>query len=348
VWLNNGAIENCTIVGNNAAGGDGGGGIYRNAGTAGTIRNSIVYHNTSGHAVYKNIFSTADVGLSYCCMTNPAVAGDGCIADDPLFVNPAAGDYRLQFGPIKSPCIDAGQNQDWTAADRDVEGKPRIFEGVVDMGAYEAWPVVPMLRVAGVSKVTDTTATVRCNVTWPGPVAAALFLCHGPDDGGTNRQAWANEVRVPGPIGVGFHDIGITHAASNRTWCYRWFATNANGAAWADVSGGFMLGAVEVRVTRRESTEAKPAAFVISRPATTANGPLDVYFTLGGTGANGADYDRLESPVVIPTGSTEVRLPVVPVFNMDETRSKGVELTIAPGGYLIGVNGKASMVTKAQ
>jgi hypothetical protein len=73
-----------------------------------------------------------------------------------------------------------------------------------------------------------------------------------------------------------------------------------------------------------------------------------VYYTLGGTGRNGEDYEKLQSPAIIPSGASEVRLPVIPNFNMGETRSKGVELTLAPGGYMIGVNNKASIVTKAQ
>jgi hypothetical protein len=346
VYLSEGTVDNCTIIANTAGGS--GGGIYRASGTAGTIRNSIVYNNTSGDAVYKNIYSTQDARVYYCCTTNPVVAGDGCITDDPLFVNPAAGDYRLQSVPVKSPCIDAGGARDGMEAERDVEGKPRLFGAFVDMGAFETWPAVPLLRPAGVFKVTDKDATVRGQLTWLGQSEAALFLCHGPEDGGTNRAAWANVIRLPGPIVEGFHEVAITHAAGTRAWCCRWFATNVNGAAWAEMSGGLMLGTVEVKASRRESTEEEPAAFVFTRPATATNGPLDVYFTLGGTGANGVDYDRLESPVVIPAGATEARLPVMPIFSYGSSQSKGVELTLAPGGYQLGLNSKASMVTKAQ
>jgi hypothetical protein len=199
-----------------------------------------------------------------------------------------------------------------------------------------------------VSKITPKTAVVRGNLTWLGSSGAALFLYHGPDDGGTNRQAWANEVRLPGPMNVGFHDIGISHAASNRAWCYRWCATNLQGAAWSDSTGGLILGAVEVKVTRRESTEEKPAEFVIFRPATAANGPLDVYFKLGGTGINGTDYERLDSPVVIPAGKSEVQLPVNPVFSLGVKQPKSVELTIDPGGYLIGAKKSAQILTRPQ
>ena len=58
------------------------------------------------------------------------------IDSDPLFVDEAAGDYRLSPG---SPVIDAGINApvDWGT---DLDGNPRIVEvttPTVDIGAYE-------------------------------------------------------------------------------------------------------------------------------------------------------------------------------------------------------------------
>ena len=56
---------------------------------------------------------------------------------DPVFVDPASGDYHLQDG---SPVIDMGDNSapEIPAADKD--GLPRIINGVVDMGAFEFVP----------------------------------------------------------------------------------------------------------------------------------------------------------------------------------------------------------------
>jgi hypothetical protein len=109
-----------------------------------------------------------------------------------------------------------------------------------------------------------------------------------------------------------------------------------------------MRGSVEVKATRRESTEERPAAFVISRPATATGGALAVYFTLGGTGINDKDYERLDSPAVIPAGASEVKLPVVPVFNLGVKQPKSVELSLAPGGYVVGPKNKASILTRAE
>ena len=58
---------------------------------------------------------------------------------DPLFVNAAADNYRIQR---LSPCKNAGRNGTWGAAALDLDGNPRIYRfghknGIVDLGCYE-------------------------------------------------------------------------------------------------------------------------------------------------------------------------------------------------------------------
>jgi hypothetical protein len=79
--------------------------------------------------------------------------GEGNIDADPLFVQPGywnakdtwiEGDYHLLPG---SPCIDAGDpNYLAVPYETDLDGKPRVIGGRVDMGAYEA-PIFAEARI---------------------------------------------------------------------------------------------------------------------------------------------------------------------------------------------------------
>ncbi len=89
------------------------------------ITNSIIYDNdwaigSPGAGTVQVVYSDIEGGWT----------GTGNIDVDPLFVDPANGDYHLQVG---SPCIDAGTSVGAPAAD--IEGTPR--DAAPDMGAYE-------------------------------------------------------------------------------------------------------------------------------------------------------------------------------------------------------------------
>ena len=85
-----------------------------------------------------------DSTLNYCC-TSPNPDGEGNIASEPLFVDYAGGDLRLQFN---SPCVNAGMNRAWMIDATDIEGNPRIRRDQVDMGAYESDYLPPQISVA--------------------------------------------------------------------------------------------------------------------------------------------------------------------------------------------------------
>ena len=138
VALVNGSLLNCTIAGNQTTIGRGEG-LYM---TAGTARNSIIYAN--GRSDYlidaDNAYQTGGT-LETCC-TYPALPGTGNLSSNPLFIDPANGDYRLAPG---SPCLDAGENL--AGITNDLLGGTRPLDGdgdavaQTDMGAYEAAPL---------------------------------------------------------------------------------------------------------------------------------------------------------------------------------------------------------------
>ncbi len=96
------------------------------------VSNSILWGNTPDEAIYADI-AWSDVQGGW--------AGTGNIDADPLFVDPAAGDFHLQAG---SPCIDAGDPNYWPLpGEVDLDGQRRVWDGNgdgevrVDMGVDE-------------------------------------------------------------------------------------------------------------------------------------------------------------------------------------------------------------------
>ena len=91
------------------------------------VKNSIVWNNSAPLA--PDIRNSDEWHLC-----SPIVdPGCGSITNNPLFVDAAAGDYRLR---PDSPCVNAGAN-DYVQGEKDIAGNVRIYGSSVDMGAYE-------------------------------------------------------------------------------------------------------------------------------------------------------------------------------------------------------------------
>ena len=116
-----GALNNCTLTGNLSGGG---GGSF-----AATLNNCIIYYNSA--SIAPNWIHSSP---SYCCSPDLTNGVNGNITNAPQFVDVATSNYHLR---ATSPCIDAGANADWMSNARDLDGDLRIFNGVVDIGAYE-------------------------------------------------------------------------------------------------------------------------------------------------------------------------------------------------------------------
>jgi hypothetical protein len=130
-------LYNCTLTGNSAVAVPGKGGSVGGGASGGTLYNCIVHYNTaSAGANYDSTSITTY--LSNCCTTPLPPGGTDNITNAPLFVDYAKGNLRLQS---ISPCINAGNNA-YVATTTDLDGRPRIVGGTVDLGAYEFQPGV--------------------------------------------------------------------------------------------------------------------------------------------------------------------------------------------------------------
>jgi hypothetical protein len=181
-------VKNCTVTGNSA--GNAGGGVFSSAPHLLLVSNSIVSLNTA--AASPNLLGAF---LNDSCTTPLPNEGLGNIDNDPLFVDLAAGNLRLQSN---SPCINAGNNA-CVSGTTDLDGRPRIVGGTVDIGAYEfqspastisyAWFQQCALPTDGSADYTDTDNDHLSNYQeWTAdtnPTNAASVLCitaisHGP------------------------------------------------------------------------------------------------------------------------------------------------------------------------
>jgi hypothetical protein len=79
--------------------------------------------------------SGGSVSVTY-SNTQRGFAGTGNITADPLFVNAATGNYRLQ---PTSPCLNKGSAAAPNLPAIDLDGAPRIMGSAPEMGTYETW-----------------------------------------------------------------------------------------------------------------------------------------------------------------------------------------------------------------
>jgi hypothetical protein len=115
---------------------------------------------------YTDVYGNS--GGNFVNVPDPGTA-NGNISQDPLFIDVASGNCRIQAG---SPCIDAGDDSANLGTGLDILGQPRKQGAHVDMGAWEApvsnyygWADVrDALKIAGGVKSATSADITRLNV----------------------------------------------------------------------------------------------------------------------------------------------------------------------------------------
>ena len=146
----------------------------------GGLSNSIVWNCVNSLSIEGS--STLDVGYSD-IQGAGAWPGEGNIMSDPLFVDPALVDYRLQAA---SPCISAGTNMSWMAGAVDLKGHDRIIGGAVDMGAYEFAPDQTITATAGANGSISPAGAILV------PYATGTNFSIAPGVGYLVSNVWVN------------------------------------------------------------------------------------------------------------------------------------------------------------
>lgn len=191
-------IRNCTIAGNSAA--IEGGGVHLSDQAELSACNSIIRGNNAPVNPDMQAFDPDYyLSFSYCCAAS-LLPGTGNIGADPLFLNPAQGDYRLRGD---SPCVNAGGTACAGGAS-DLDGGARICGGTVDMGAYEVGdPVVTSPAGNGIALTRGLSyqfrwrnfphATVRADLYRGSTFVANISLAEAND----GSMTWMVPTTVP-------------------------------------------------------------------------------------------------------------------------------------------------------
>jgi len=203
--VNNGpgamTITNNTVVGNPI------GIILTSAAQVDVVANNIVTSNTQTgiHAdanASQVILENNDVfgnGVNYVGSAIPATNTD--ISADPLFAFATTRDYHLSHNPL-SPCLDAGNNAYASTRDKDLDGKNRIIDGVVDIGCYESGSIPPYTTctLAGTLGLNGWYRSPVTATLTPSEIVASTKYAY--------RETATNYTTYTGPFSLPFLGIG--------------------------------------------------------------------------------------------------------------------------------------------
>ena len=130
-------VLNCTFANNTGLtpfGPSGPAVLFTSANTV--FSNCIVRDNYDSNGALLTLPVQGTPLTTNCNIQNMGGVGAGGIDVDPLFVDPANSDFRLQPG---SPCQNSGTNSgNFVLSGSDIRGLPRLRQGIVDMGCYES------------------------------------------------------------------------------------------------------------------------------------------------------------------------------------------------------------------
>jgi len=172
-----------------------------------------------------------------------------------------------------------------------------------------------------------------------------VYAFWGTADGGKVAANWQTNACIgrfqdwDGPV-----SLAINGLMTNELYYYTFFISNGLTTAWAASAETFATDQVTIEAADAAASETGPdtGCFRVTRPDTSTNAALTVFYTLGGTAANGSDYTALTGSVTIPAGALSAEFFVSPLD--DTVWQEGAETvvaTLAAGNYLVGAASSA-------
>ena len=231
-----GTVESCTVCGNRLLKDKFvGQGMVQ---SGGTLLNTIVARNGNSGAFNDilNYYREDGGGIVSHCCTYPLTSGEGNISSDPAF-RAGAIPGLLTGG---SECVNAGINQDWMTAAKDVFGNPRIYKEIVDMGCHESDMTDVEYRcvfqqdvVAGFSPVT--VSFVGKTIGAPGAVTSVVWDF---GDGTTDTTSGLEVTHVYEGYGIFDVKLTVTAGGETRDCTVEGSVTSGTGKTYVAADGG--------------------------------------------------------------------------------------------------------------
>ncbi len=376
-------LDNCTFSTNTAPGLGGlGGGIYSENSDL-TLDNCVLWDNddVGGSDESAQIHSVGAGSLSVatsCIQGLTSLAGAGNVGSDPLFVD---ADLRLDTG---SPCIDVGSDDALPAdeadldgdGDRleplslDLDGKLRIANDTVDMGAYEFGAEDPPdpgdggpTADAGLAQTVNNDArATTVEVTLDGSASAGTGLSYSWSEDGTEIATGVGPtvtLTVDNTVAEDVHTITLTVTdADDKTDTDTVAITvetpvNTDPVAVAVASPTMSVGGGQVTLDGRSSSDADGDALTFSWTQTVGEivsivnasqavatftapmaGPMDKVLTIQLTVSDGhGGTDTVAVTVTVPgTGVTVNQPPSAVAAASDDLVAEGTVVTLDAGG----------------
>jgi hypothetical protein len=207
---------------------------------------------------------------------------------------------------------------------------------------------VPAMDTDPPGTVTISSAYMNGTLTSTGIWPTEVYLFWGTQDVGQTTEGWDGSAyfgtNSASPDVV--YSTNVTGLLTDRTYYYRYFATNAAGGAWGVAGEKFITGEVSLQATDPWADEdgLDPATFTFIRPASAAGDSLDVNYTVGGSAGNGDDYTPyLTGTVTLPAGTSDFQVVLTPI--VDGIWNEYVEtivLSLDSGPYPIGPDNVAT------